>query len=415
MSASGQARTIVSIAYIGRQTVFTSELEPAAYELLFRSNHENCAHITDSERSTAEVMLCAVVDIGLPQLTGSLPALINMPRQCLLGGHAYFLPHDQVVLEVLEDVEPDQVVIDALSKLKSEGYAIALDDFVYSPHLLPLVALADIVKVEFPAVSRDQLQDHVKVLRQHEVRLLAEKIETHEDFEFCRELGFDLYQGFFFCKPKVITGDRIPANRLALLRLISRLNSPEVSLADVAEVIHKDPSLSYRLFRFANSAFCATSAPIESLSHAVAIAGLDRVAAFASLSLLTKALDKQSLPLISTALTRAKMCELLATKSSQRADSLFVVGLFSTLDALLNKPLKKVLDFVSLPPDLRAALLTGSGSMGAILKCVLEYEKGNWEHVNCPGLDHRDIFAAYLEAINWAGNVADEVASVESL
>ena len=404
----------MSIAYIGRQPVYTSELDPVGYEVLFRSSHENCAHITDSEGATAEVILGCLVDIGLSQITGSLPAFINVSRRFLLEGHARVLPHDHVVLEVLEDVLPDELVLAALSELKEQGYSIALDDFVYSPGLLPLVALADIVKVEFPAVSRDELPEHVKLLRQYNVRLLAEKIETHEDFEFCRELGFDLYQGFFFCKPKVMTGGRIPENRLALLRLITRLKDPDVSVHDVAEVLQKEPSLSYRLFRFANSACCAASAPIESICHAVAIAGLDRVATFASLSLLTKAAGERSLPLILTALTRAKMCELLAATSRQCTESLFLVGLFSTLDALLQRPLQEALEHVPLSADLRAALLEGEGPAGSILQCALAYEKGDWQQVSCLNLDSQAICSAYLGAIDWAGNLAEEVASMSS-
>lgn len=403
--------TSASAVFVGRQPIYTADLEVFAFELLFRAGDgQNRAAIDDGDAATAELILNSFAEIGLDRIAGQRPAFVNVPRGFLLERHAYSLPKDRVVLEILEDVEPDPEVLEAMSELRQEGYTIAMDDFVLRDELLPMVDLVDIVKVEFPALTQDELEDHVRILRDRDVRILAEKIETHEEFDRCLALEFDYYQGYFFAKPKVIQGHRIPVNKLALLQLISKLQSQSVRVEDIAAAVRTEPSLSYKLLRFVNSSYWALNTRVNSIQHAVTLAGIQRIKTFCSLSLLTKAVDHKPVQLILNALTRAKMCELLATKQGAEhlSEQVFMVGLFSAMDAVLDKPLQEVIELVRLSPELEGALLRHEGLMGKILQCVLEYEHANWEQVSCAQLKPDDIRNAYLDAIMWSAEAAQE-------
>jgi len=192
-------------AFVGRQPIYGRSIDVFAYELLFRNDEVNRASFMDGNAATAQVMLNTFVEIGLDHIVDHHLAFINLTRDFVLGNYCIALPKDRVVLEVLENMGVDQELIDALNRLSGLGYRIALDDFVYHESLKPLVELADIIKVDVLALDRKTVAEHVEILRQYPVKLLAEKVETHEEFEFCRDLGFDYFQGYFFCKPKIIS------------------------------------------------------------------------------------------------------------------------------------------------------------------------------------------------------------------
>ena len=215
--------------YIGRQPIYDRKLDVYAYELLFRAASDNSANFTDGDKATSDVIVNTFLEIGLDNIVGNRLAFINLTRAFFVGEHTISLPRDRVVLELLEDIEADEEVINSVKRLSEQGYSIALDDFIYHESLQPLVQLADIVKIDIMAMSRDEIREHVQALRQHPLRLLAEKVETQEEHDYCMELGFDYFQGYFFAQPKVIRGQRLPNNRLAILKLLSRLQDPEIT------------------------------------------------------------------------------------------------------------------------------------------------------------------------------------------
>ena len=398
----------MSNVFVGRQPIYARDMKTVAYELLFRSGTENRADFADGEQATAELILNTFTEIGLEQIVGNLPAFLNLTESFIVNEHALALPKDRVVLEVLEDVPPTKQVLAALSVLRKDGYTIAIDDFVYSPELMPLVELADIVKVDLPAVPRDELAMHVEILHRYDVRILAEKVETQEEFEFCKDLDFDYYQGYFFCRPTIVRGKKLPLNRITMMRLISRLQSPTVGLVDIADVVRTEPTLSFNLLRFVNSAYCGLHNKVESVQQAVALAGIQRIKTMASLSLLSKAAEDKPQELLKTVLIRARMAELLAEKLHQyRTDSYFLVGLFSAIDSLLNLPMEEALELVPVSNEVKDALTLRKGVIGMVLNCVLEYEQGNWEQVTCHTLEAETIRNAYLQAISWAGESLD--------
>lgn len=389
--------------FIGRQPIFTSDMQTFAYELLFRSSRENWADISDGNKATAELVLNAFTEIGLERIVGELPAFINIPGEFLLSGHCYALPKERLVLEILEDVKPTPETLQALKQLRNDGYTIALDDFILAPELLPLVELADIIKVDLMLISKQQLEQHVKILQGYNVKLLAEKVENVEEFELCKKLGFEFFQGYFFGKPCIVEGKQVPSNRLTMMRLVAKLQSPSVGLAEISNVIQTEPTLALRLLRYVNSASSNLKHQVESIQHAVTITGIAKIKSIASLSALAEVGDDKPTELIETVLVRARMSELLAQKlGKENVDSYFLTGMFSGLDALLDVPMEEALEMVPIVPEVAEALRNRSGELGVVLDCVIGYEVGNWDQVHIEGIAAADIFDAWLQATEWA-------------
>ncbi len=390
--------------YIGRQPIYDRELRVVAYELLFRHRPDinRVEQPFDGDLATCQVLVNTFMEIGLERIVGKQPAYINMTRALLMGADPLPFPRERVVLEILEDIEVDGPLVDAARGLAAQGFVLALDDFVYHEATRPLVELAHCVKLDILAMDRDTVRQHVAELRKAPLRLIAEKVETIEDLEFCRELGFDLYQGFFFSKPNIVAGRRIPGNRLALLHLLARLRDPEVEFKELESVISQDVSLSYRLLRLINSAYFSLSRTIESIRQAVVYLGLDAVKSWVGLIAMS-GIDDKPHALFNTALVRAKMSELLAPALDlDNPDSAFTIGLFSTLDAMLDLPMSEVLEQLPLTDELGDALRDHTGPYGCMLVCVLAYERGDWDQVNCNDLPAHVVSEAYLDAIAWA-------------
>ena len=221
----------MSEIFIGRQPIYDRKLNVYGYELLFRAAHTNRADITDGDKATSDVIVNAFMEIGLDNIVNKRLAFINLTRSFFVDNRCISLPKDRVVLELLEDIEADEEVLQGVKRLSEQGYTIALDDFIYHEALRPLVQLAHIIKIDIMALSNEEIRDHVKQLRQHSLSLLAEKVDTREDFDFCMDPASDYFQGYFFPQPMAIRGQRLPNNRLAFLHLFPLLHNPAVSPA----------------------------------------------------------------------------------------------------------------------------------------------------------------------------------------
>ncbi len=385
-------------SFVGRQPIFDDGLGVYGYELLFRTVTEDTATVTDGNQATTNVILNSLTDIGFESLVGSTHAFINLTRGILLNEDLSVLPADQVVLEVLEDIEPDPPVLEALNELRSDGYTIALDDFIYSESLEPLIELADLVKIEFPLTPPSELPQHVARLRELGVEtILAEKVETQDEFALCREAGCDLFQGYFFCRPQVLSGRRVQSSVAALVRLMSELQEPEITAKDVERIIQTDANLSFKLLRFINSANTATNVQIESIQHASALIGIRRLRSLASMMLMDSMDENKPRELITVAMTRAKMCELIAENADQeRPERFYTVGLLSVMDAMLDLPMDEVVAMLPLSDEINNALLLHEGDMGSILKSVTDYESGESYGTTI------ELSEAYFQSLRWA-------------
>jgi EAL and modified HD-GYP domain-containing signal transduction protein len=391
---------------VARQPIFDRQLRVASYELLFRDDGADRAVIDDEDAATSQVLLGAFTEIGLKELVGERQAYLNVSSRFVIEGYALPLPKGQIVLELLERAAVTGELLDAIGGLRRDGYTIALDDFVLTEDTRSLLDLADVVKVDVLATPRTDLPEVLRCLRPSGAQLLAEKVETHEDFEFCHELGFDLFQGYFLCKPKIVRGRGISANRLSTLRLVGRLNEPWVEVGELEDLIAHDVGLSYRLLRYINSAFFGLRREITSVRQAVVLLGLDNIRRWATLLALASVEDKP-VELLVTALTRARLCELLAPGFRADPGSLFTIGLFSVVDAIMDTPMGEVLESLPFAEDVRAALLRLEGPMGEALACALACERGDVVAARAGAGGGVMLGELYLEAAAWASQAAD--------
>ncbi len=388
--------------FIGRQPIYDRKLEVYAYELLFRAAQTNSAQIHDGDHATSSVIVNTFLEIGLDNIVSNRLAFINLTRSFFVSEHTICLPKDRVVLELLEDIDTDSEVMQGVQRLSDQGYVIALDDFIYHETLKPLVKLADIIKIDIMALERDEIRDHVRELRKYPLRLLAEKVETQEDFEFCKDLEFDYFQGYFFAQPKVIRGQRLPNNRLAILKLLGRLQQPDISPEELEELIVQDVAFSYKILRYVNSAAFSLSRKVESVQQAVVLAGLKTIKSWTTLLAMSQ-VDNKPTELVVTAMIRGKMAEELAkARNIPGPEAFFTVGLFSALDALMDNTMEEILTQLPLADHISNALLHRQGVHGEILCAVLAYERGEWEKIDRSTLDMSRIRDCYLSAVRWA-------------
>lgn len=392
--------------YIGRQPIFDRQLEVYAYELLFRSGTQNHAGEFDGDQATSQVIVNAFIEIGLDRIVGDQLAFINLTRSFVTASAPLPFPKERVVLEILETVRPDAEVIAGVRNLIAQGYSVALDDFIFHEDLRPLLELAHIVKIDLLVTPREQLEAHVHQLRGYNVKLLAEKIETQAEFEYCKALGFDYFQGYFLSRPNIVQGQQLPPNRLAILQLLSKLQNPDSDAGEIEKLVGQDIALSYKLLRYINSAFFALPKKIDSIRQAVVYLGTQAIKTWVTL-LVVAGLGNKPTELVTQAMQRAKMCELLAqTAKRPHTEAYFTVGLFSLLEALMDSPLEKILESLPFSDDIRNALLKHEGPYGEALACVIAYEKGDFLHAYFDRLAPSQLTDTYLASARWADQSA---------
>lgn len=391
--------------FVARQPILDRNLSVYGYELLFRANtEENQAVILGGDEASAQVMMGAFGDMGLSDVVGEDKAFVNFTEGLLLSENQPFFPRRQVVIEVLEDVKVTPKLIHSVRLLKEKGYTIALDDYVFNPDFAPLEAYADILKIDIMAVGPKKLIEHAKRLKNHDLKLLAEKVETRDQFEFCVKLGFDYFQGYFFSKPKIVAGKRLPNNKLLLLELLANVYDPDVDMHKLSQIIGKDVGLSQKLLKFVAEGYPKYQ-PMSSIHDAVIRFGLDRLKSWTSMLVLSGVEDKP-IELFQTSLIRAKCCERLGEKVGHHSkDSYFTVGLFSTLDAVMEAPLESLLEKLKLETSVERALLNYEGLMGEVLELVVGLEKGN-THMSIPApLSIGEASHIYLQSMQFAKGV----------
>jgi c-di-GMP phosphodiesterase len=362
--------------HLGRQPIYGANREIRAYELLYRrASHDAVARIGDADQASADVILKAFLEIGLPAISPERPVFINHTRALLLL-HP-ILPPDRCVVEVLESVIADRETMAALERLKSLGYRIALDDFVFSHATSPLLSMADYVKLDYRALGESGICEQVELLRPYRVRLLAEKIESEREYRCGRSLGCELFQGYYLRKPEVLSGRRIPANRLSVLSLVAECANLENSASVIAGIIARDAPLTYALLRLVNSAMYRRRSEIRSPAQAVTLLGLDYVFRWATLLALASN-DDCPAGYLEAALQRARMCELIAPLHNCAPTEAYITGLLSTLDSVLNAPIEELIKPLPLDIRYKRALLNREGALGAALDAVTAYENGEW-------------------------------------
>jgi c-di-GMP phosphodiesterase len=389
--------------FLARQPIYDASMAVVAYELLYRASPASrSAQVGDAGTATLEVISGAALEIGLDRLAGGLPVHINFPEELLARLPDLPLQAARVVIEVLEDVRASPQVLQGIRTLRARGHRIALDD--YSPQVSDprLLEVADIVKVEVTHPPADELSRMTRELLDAGFQLIAENVESREDFERCVGLGFTGFQGNFLQQPETFRARRVPVSRLGALRLASVLQNADYSLDEVERLLSQDVSLSYRVLRCINSSYYNLPRRIDSIRQAVVILGLDTLRQLSCL-LCLQGLDDRPPSLIMQAMTRGRMCEQLGKLGGARdAGAFFITGLFSLLNALLGVPTRKVVEELPLTPEVVKALVAGEGTLGAALQCTRAYERGVWDHAVYADLAPHLIRAAYVDALFWA-------------
>lgn len=341
---------------------------------------------------------------------GGKPAFINFPRALLVNGGADILPPAEVVIEILETVESDPEVLAACRSLRARGYRLALDDCVPDQNLQPLIDLMNYIKVDFRATGRDEQAGAVARCGKL-TRLIAEKVETQEEFGAARRMGYHLFQGYFFARPVIVSTKDVPAFKLNRMRILQQLHRPEMDFRAVTELIKHETSLSYKLLRFVNSALFSLREPLESIQQAVAYIGEAGLRRWLPIVVLTDLNGDRPSQLAVNALVRARLCESLAPEAGMdsRAGDLFLLGLFSHLDAMYGRPIEELLEGLHLRDDI-CEVLRGNGisgnPLGALWEAVISYERGEWDRTvslaRAARIHPGSVPALYASAVKWA-------------
>ncbi|SMF04979.1 EAL and HDOD domain-containing protein [Desulfovibrio gilichinskyi] len=399
--------------FVARQPVFTRERAVWGYELLFRNSEFSAiAEVGDADAATSQVIADG---FGLIQedISKGQRLLVNFPYNMLLENAADLLPPEICVVEILETVDPDPEVLDALSLLKKQGYTIALDDYIGQEGFEPFVEIADIIKVDCLELSVEELKKLVADLKKYRKTLLAEKVEDTEMFDLCMNLGFNLFQGFFFSRPEIVPGKKMSSNNLNRMQLLRSISGPEFNVDDLSKAINSDVSISYRLLRFMNSPYFGLPHVVSSIQQAVVLIGYKKLASWLRVILLSDMCSAAaSSELAFLSIKRAKFLELLSLElegPKMSSDSMFLLGLFSLLDVLLGKPMKSLLAELPIEKELMAALCGESSVASVWLDLVVAFEKAKWESVGSiifsQKLSPASVARNHLAAMQWANEI----------
>jgi c-di-GMP-related signal transduction protein len=400
--------------FLARQPILTHERQLYAYEILSRYGPENYCRPKPgsavSENAMDELFL-----MGIRTMTDGLPAFVNCTRDFLVQDYLTLMPRELVVGEILETVVPDADVLNACKRMKDLGYRLALDDFCNLPETRPLLDIADFVKVDVLLMSMEEQKRVVHECQTRGIPAIAEKVETDQQFQSCREIGYDFFQGYFFCRPQIVGRRSVPANKTVYLQLLQAANEPTFNLHKISNIFKRDVSLSYRLLRYLNSAAFAFRAEIHSIPHALSLLGEIAMRKWVSLVSVAALGDAVADSLLRLPLLRAMFCELIGIKVGmiREANELFLLGLLSVMDVLLNVPMALVLQDLTVGEEIKNALLGRSSRYRPIFEVVLDYESGTWEQLeeSCRrcGLHENFLPDLYLQSVRWVSDILAEV------
>ncbi len=394
-------------AYIARQPIVDGEQHLIAYELLFRhSASAETAQVRSDVDAGIAVISNTLFNMGTEWLLKGKLAFVNMELPTLMSNFSTLLPKDNVVIELLETVRITPEVLERITELKDAGYRFALDDFHYLPESGSLLPLASYIKLDVLAHTPQELAKLVYALRRHPVKLVAEKVETPEQFRHCRALGFDYFQGYYFARPENIITRVINPTHATVLQLMEKVRE-EAELPALETLFKKDVALTFKLLRYINSAGFGLSCEVQSIRHAVSILGMQPLYRWLSLLLVTAGSSPSSPALARTAITRGRLCELLGKEDLPRndQDNLFIVGVFSLLPALLEITMEQLLDRVVIPDTFADALLNHAGIYGPFLSLAESVESGELDRLEELSaslmLTPDRVNAAHMQALAW--------------
>jgi EAL and modified HD-GYP domain-containing signal transduction protein len=392
------------LRYVARQPIMDRRSRVHGYELLFRAGPE-AAFRGDGDLATRTMLDNAVV-FGLEKLAAGMPAFMNCTRESLTGELVNVLPPSMTVLEILESLEPTAELIAACRKLKSAGFRLALDDFTWRPKFAPLVELADYIKVDFFLAGAEARKELLKRLSGVTVALIAEKVETQEEYRQACEEGFTLFQGYYFCRPVLLQNRQVPANRLSHIEILQLLRGDTIELKRLTELLKRDASLTYRLLRLVNSPMCAVRQEVNSIQAALLAVGEETFRRIAMLAITSELNSNQPAEILRMAFVRGRFCELAAGSSGLDRTEQYLVGLLSLLPAMLRLPMAELTPALPLRDEVRRALEGTANPVRSLLSWLEFHERADWAGSDLAaesnGLRREGLLDNYAEAVIWA-------------
>jgi c-di-GMP-related signal transduction protein len=393
-------------AFIARQPILDLKGELYGYEILYRdSSGSNKFGAIDGDMASSNTIITAIFSVGIDKLTAGKKAFINFTRSLLNKEVATLLPNNIVVPEILENIDPDAEVIAACRALKKAGYTLALDDFLFNDGYEELVQIADIIKIDFLSTDYSYWKSIVKDHKRPGLRFLAEKIENREMYDQAVHLGYTLFQGYYFCKPVIISAKSIEPAKINQVELMRKMNDKEIDFSSISKIIERDISLSYELLKIVNSAAFYRQKRIESIKQALILLGEKELKKWIFLTTLRKVGNEQPAEIVTQSLVRARFFELFCSScgmNSKKSEA-FMMGLVSMLDVLLGKKLEDILNDISVSDDIKEGLLNSNGPLYNMHNFVSYYEKGMWKEINTifSPIELKKAALCYTDAMKW--------------
>lgn len=396
--------------YTARQAVFNHKLHVVAYELLFRDGEENRFPQVDPHEATAKLIMRTHLNEGLSSVTMGKKALINFSEQCLLSGIAEMLPKESVIIEILETVRPTDEVFEKCLALYRAGYSLALDDFVYSEAWRRFIPLVRLIKFDITKTPLARIAPLVAKLKDRKnLKLLAERVETQEEFDLAKSMGFHFFQGYFFCKPEMRKGRDVNVADATLVSLYQELSRPQLNIPKISQFFEQDVGLTYKLLRYINSGILPLKTSITSIRQALIYLGESQIRKLIAL-LTTAALAKhKTKEVVRLSIVRARSAELTMKKVSPAlSEEAFLMGLLSLIGTMLDRPLAEVLESLPISENIKEALMDEKSQqpMRIVYNAVTLYEKGSWHltTLECQKirLSYDALAKNYQDALLWA-------------
>ncbi len=392
--------------FVARQPIFDIDKRIYGYELLFRSGDSNGFPDIDGDTATSSLLSSTFFTVGIDKIVAGKIAFINFTEDLLLKGTPHLFPKEKLMVEVLEDVTPSNEIVSACQKLKEYGYELALDDFVYTKEFDNLLILSDVIKIDFRLTPIESIREMVSTLSKYNCKLLAEKIETYQEFNEAVSLGFQYFQGYFFSKPEILKNKELSASQLTMMQLLSKINSEEFDVSSMEDLVVQDVSVSYKLLNYLNSAHFSRLQPVSSIRQAISFLGEQGFRLFVSLVATSGLAENKPNELVRTSIIRARFLEQVGKEIQRNESELFLLGLFSLIDAMLDQKIETILNKLPLSKSLNAALRDRTGELFHFIRLVETYESGNWVAFRYAqiksGISNEKAVEYYLDAIAWA-------------
>jgi len=391
--------------YVARQPIYDNDMNVYGYELLYRKSMNNFYEGTDDNQATAELIENSFLTMNLNELTTGTRAFINFPADLIEKDIPLLLPKDIIAIELLERVKPSNTILEKCKELKKLGYIIVLDDFVFSEAYEPFIEVANIIKIEIRSVTKNKQQQLIDKYGK-DTKFLAEKVETLEEYNTAIKMGYDYFQGYYFNKPVIIKSAEVGKLNANLIRLLNAISQDEINYREITSIIETDLGLTYKLMKIVNSLHYYTKNQIKSIKHALAMFGTKEIRKWIYLMLLRETQNINNKELIKNSLIRGKLMELIIGEIGEpdNKTEYFIVGLFSSIDIILNKSMEEVMEMLPFTKSIKDALLGKQNQMRKILDIILCYENNDWKKIRKRGFlsISKDAFMEiYLESLKW--------------